>query len=61
MAKNNQPDSYPLSVGEQKLIQQIRELQERNSSIPMHVIVRYHEGIWQFYQSVPAGHVKDKK
>ena len=60
MTKNNSHNEYPLSLGEQKLIEQIRDMQDKNSSIPMHVIVRYHEGIWQLYQTIPAGHVKDK-
>ncbi len=61
MSKSNRPDEYQLSLGEKKLIQQIRDLQDKDSNIPMHVIVSYHEGIWQFYQSVPAGFVKEKK
>ncbi len=61
MTKSNPPDTYQLSIGEQHLIDQIRDLQDKNSRVPMHVILRYHDGLWQFYQSIPAGHVKEPR
>ncbi len=58
MTKNNQPEEYPLSIGEQKLIEQIRDLQDKDSKRPMMVTVRLVDGIWQIFESVPRGIVK---
>ncbi len=58
MSKSNRPNEYQLSVGEKKLIQQIRSLQDKNSKHPMMVTVRLVDGIWQIFEAVPRGQVK---
>ena len=57
--KNNNSE-YLLTEGEQRLINQIRDLQDRDSKRPMMVTVRYVDGLYQIFKAVPAGQGKDK-
>ncbi len=59
MTKKNNNHPYQLTEGEQKLINQIRLLQDQDSKRPMMVTVRYVNGLWQIFKAVPAGQVKD--
>ena len=49
---------FPLSEGEQKLVNDLRQLQSQtNKSITVTVLIR--DGVWHFWHGQPQGKVKD--
>ena len=51
-------EPYPLSLGEQKLLRHMRQLQGQGGNRPYMVTVVVQDGIWHIYHVRPQGAVK---
>ncbi len=51
-------NELPLTLGEEKLIRQLRDIMNKMDTKPYQVSVLVVDGTWYIYESVPRGKVK---